>query len=74
MVAFMNPGGIRADLVYASSGPGDAPGNVTFGEAFAVQPFGNLDTSMDMTGAQIYTLLEQQWPDADVTKGAGCCR
>jgi len=68
VVAFMNPGGIRADLVYASSGPGDAPGNVTFGEAFAVQPFGNLDTSMDMTGAQIYTLLEQQWPDADVTK------
>jgi 5'-nucleotidase len=69
VVAFMNPGGIRADLVYAASASGEAPGVITFGEAFAVQPFGNLDTSMDMTGAQIYTLLEQQWPNADVTAG-----
>jgi 5'-nucleotidase len=69
VVAFMNPGGIRADLVYAASASGEPPGVVTFGEAFAVQPFGNLDTSMDVTGAQIYTLLEQQWPDPDVTKG-----
>jgi 5'-nucleotidase len=68
VVAFMNPGGIRADLVYSAS-TGEAPGVITFGEAFAVQPFGNLDTSMDMTGAQIYTLLEQQWPNADVTAG-----
>jgi 5'-nucleotidase len=47
---------------------------VTFGEAFAVQPFGNLDTSMDMTGAQIYTLLEQQWPNADRVQRPGSCR
>ena len=70
VVAFMNPGGIRADLVYGASASGEAPGVITFGEAFAVQPFGNLDTSMDMTGAQIYTLLEQQWPGEDPTAGA----
>jgi 5'-nucleotidase len=33
---------------------------VTYGEAFAVQPFGNLLVTMDMTGAQIELLLEQQ--------------
>ncbi len=51
--AFMNPGGIRADI---ASGP------VTYGELFAVQPFDNQVVSMDLTGAQIYTLLEQQFP------------
>jgi 5'-nucleotidase len=69
VVAFMNPGGIRADLVYSAS-TGEAPGVITFGEAFAVQPFGNLDTSMDMTGAQIYTMLEQQWPKGDPSAAA----
>ncbi len=51
-VAFMNPGGIRADL--------DA-GDVTYGEAFSVQPFGNTLVTMTLTGAQLHTLLEQQW-------------
>ncbi|MEV0798351.1 bifunctional metallophosphatase/5'-nucleotidase [Kribbella sp. NPDC050281] len=54
VVAFMNPGGIRADL--ASTG-----GQVTFGQAFTVQPFNNFLVSMDMTGAQIRALLEQQF-------------
>ena len=35
-----------------------------------MQPFNNLDMSMDMTGAQIYTLLEQQWPGANPAAGA----
>ncbi len=51
-VAFMNPGGIRADL---DAGP------VTYGEAFAVQPFGNTLVTMTLTGAQLDTLLEQQF-------------
>ena len=34
---------------------------VTYGEAFTVQPFGNLLVSMTLTGAQIETMLEQQW-------------
>jgi 5'-nucleotidase len=48
----MNPGGIRADL---QAGP------VTYGEAFAVQPFGNILTTMTLTGVQLDELLEQQF-------------
>jgi 5'-nucleotidase len=59
-VAFMNPGGIRDDFDFVSSGP-EADGEVTFGEAFTVQPFGNSLVTMTLTGAQIDTLLEQQW-------------
>jgi 5'-nucleotidase len=50
--AFMNPGGIRAELL---------AGEVTWGELFTIQPFSNDLVSMDLTGAQIRTLLEQQW-------------
>lgn len=60
VVAFMNPGGIRADLGYAPTG-GEAPGAVTYQKAFAVQPFNNYLVSMDMTGQQIYDLLAQQF-------------
>lgn len=51
-IAFMNPGGIRADI--------DA-GNVTWGELFTVQPFNNDLVKMTLTGTQIVQLLEQQW-------------
>jgi 5'-nucleotidase len=61
VVAFMNPGGIRADLNYASSPAGEGDGNVTYGEMFTVQPFGNSMVTMTLTGAQIDTLLETQW-------------
>lgn len=61
VVAFMNPGGIRADLTYASSPVGEGDGNVTYGEMFTVQPFGNSMVTMTLTGAQIDTLLEQQF-------------
>ena len=59
-IAFMNPGGIRTDLTYANSPGGEAPGQVTYGEAFAVQPFNNLVTTQTFTGAQIKDVLEQQ--------------
>jgi 5'-nucleotidase len=59
-VAFMNPGGIRNDITFASSGP-EADGEFTFGEAFGVQPFGNSLVTMTLTGAQIEALLEQQF-------------
>jgi 5'-nucleotidase len=59
-VAFMNPGGIRADLTFAQSG-GEGDGNVTYGEAFTVQPFGNSLVTLTLSGAQIDTLLEQQF-------------
>ncbi len=50
--AFMNPGGIRADL---------AAGPVTWGGLFAIQPFGNSLVALTLTGAQVRQLLEQQW-------------
>lgn len=61
LVAFMNPGGIRADLSYFGSPAGEGNGNVTYGEMFTVQPFGNSLVTMTLTGAQIDTLLEQQF-------------
>jgi 5'-nucleotidase len=61
VVAFMNPGGIRADLSYPSSPAGEGDGNVTYGEMFTVQPFGNSMVTMTLTGAQIERLLEEQF-------------
>jgi 5'-nucleotidase len=60
-IAFMNPGGIRRDLLFANSPGGEAPGQVTFGELFDVQPFGNSLVVKTCTGAQIDALLEQQF-------------
>ncbi len=60
-IGFMNPGGIRADITYTTSAAGEGDGNVTYGEAFNVQPFGNSLVTMTLTGAQIDTLLEQQF-------------
>lgn len=64
VVAFMNPGGIRADLTYDPSGS-EAPGEVTYGEIFTVQPFGNSLVTMTLTGAQIDALLEQQFDNPE---------
>ncbi len=61
VVAFMNPGGIRADIPYASSPANEGDGNITYGEAFTVQPFGNSLVTMTLTGRQIEVLLEQQF-------------
>ncbi|MFI6239155.1 bifunctional metallophosphatase/5'-nucleotidase [Micromonospora sp. NPDC050795] len=52
VAAFMNPGGVRADL---DAGP------VTYEEAFTVQPFANNLATLDLTGAQLYCVLEQQF-------------
>jgi 5'-nucleotidase len=61
VMAFMNPGGIRTDLLFGQISGGEQPGQVTYGEAFNVQPFGNSLVTMTLTGAQIDTMLEQQW-------------
>jgi 5'-nucleotidase len=58
-LALMNPGGIRAGLVHGANG-GEGPGVVTYGEAFTVQPFTNMMTVVDLTGAQLITALQQQ--------------
>jgi 5'-nucleotidase len=54
-IALMNPGGIRADL---------QAGQLTFADLFAVQPFDNGLVSMQLTGAQLKAILEQQFQDA----------
>ena len=61
VIAFMNPGGIRAPIRYETISGGELPGQVTYGELFAVQPFGNTLTVKTCTGAQIQALLEQQF-------------
>nr|WP_198151823.1 bifunctional metallophosphatase/5'-nucleotidase [Kibdelosporangium sp. MJ126-NF4]CEL20047.1 5'-nucleotidase [Kibdelosporangium sp. MJ126-NF4]CTQ97271.1 5'-nucleotidase (EC 3.1.3.5) [Kibdelosporangium sp. MJ126-NF4] len=60
-LALMNPGGVRADLSFAASAGGEAPGEVTYGEAFTVQPFNNLVVTQTLTGAQLKEVLEQQF-------------
>ena len=66
VVAFMNSGGIRNDIVFASSGP-ESDGELTYAEAFSVHPFGNSMITMTLTGRQIDTLLEQQFRDEEIT-------
>ncbi|MDK3258308.1 bifunctional metallophosphatase/5'-nucleotidase [Blastococcus capsensis] len=52
VIAFMNPGGLRTDI---------AAGEVTYGELYAVQPFGNTVNVVTLTGADIEEVLEQQF-------------
>jgi 5'-nucleotidase len=64
VAAFMNPGGVRSDFTYAQSGS-EGDGNVTYGEAFTVQPFGNSLVTMTLTGAQLHEMLKSQWCGQD---------
>jgi 5'-nucleotidase len=59
-IALMNPGGIRASLGFQDSIGGEAPGEVTYGECFTVQPFNNLVVTQTLTGALLKEVLEQQ--------------
>ncbi|WP_187329850.1 ExeM/NucH family extracellular endonuclease [Demequina gelatinilytica] len=63
-IAFMNPGGLRADLLGDAAGTGEYPTSVSYKQANTVQPFGNTLSTLTLTGAQIKAVLEQQWqPD-----------
>ena len=62
-IAFMNPGGLRADMTGTGTGP--FPRTLTFKQAALVQPFANTLVNMQLTGAQIKTVLEQQWQPRD---------
>lgn len=61
-VAFTNPGGIRAGL---------GVGDVTYGELFTAQPFGNNLITMTLTGTQIKTMLEEQFLGCTLGAAAG---
>ncbi|QCR44222.1 bifunctional metallophosphatase/5'-nucleotidase [Curtobacterium sp. SGAir0471] len=58
-IAFMNPGGLRADI---------ASGAVTYKEAAVVQPFANTLVVLDLTGDQIRRALEQQWQPSTASR------
>lgn len=74
VVAFMNPGGVRADLTYAGSSAGEGDGVVTYGEAFTVQPFGNNLVTLTLTGAQIERVLEEQLCGTNAPANGGFAR
>ena len=54
-IGVVNPGGLRAELFYAPDGV------VTTAEANSVLPFVNNLWTTTLTGAQVKTMLEQQW-------------
>ncbi|ROS76528.1 5'-nucleotidase [Cellulomonas sp. PhB143] len=54
-IGVVNPGGLRDELYYAPDG------TVTYAEANSVLPFVNNLWSLTLTGAQVTTMLEQQW-------------
>ncbi|WP_404385464.1 5'-nucleotidase C-terminal domain-containing protein [Knoellia locipacati] len=54
-IGVMNPGGVRADLLYGTDG------TVTFAQAATVLSFGNALKVADYTGAQFKQILEEQW-------------
>jgi 5'-nucleotidase len=62
-LSFINTGGARTDLIPR------ADGSVTYGQNFALEPFGNTLVVRTLTGAQLKALLEQQFEDVD-GKGA----
>jgi 5'-nucleotidase len=61
VAAFMNSGGVRASLIRNQISGGEQPGEVTYGEAFTVQPFGNTLVVKTCTGQQLYDVLNQQF-------------
>ena len=59
VIAFMNAGGVRnPGLAIAGA---SYPYNVTYGNAFTVQPFGNSLVTLTLTATQLKSLLEQQF-------------
>lgn len=59
-IAFANAGGLRANLSSSGATP-ENPGDITYSDAFAVLSFNNDLVTLTLTGAQIHTLLEQQF-------------
>jgi 5'-nucleotidase len=61
VVAFMNPGGIRADLTHRPSSSPDGASPVSYSDVFNVHPFQNSLIVKTMTGEMIRKVLEQQF-------------
>ena len=71
--ALTNSGGLRADLVISPPSASEAPGEITWGEVFAVLPFGNRTVIATYTGAQLTAAFENGYkpPCGDVAGGTG---
>lgn len=67
-IAFMNPGGLRADFLVDDIYNREQPGQVTVGEAGVVQPFANTLFTLTLTGAQVKQVLEEQYQPAAATR------
>ncbi|MFI1993130.1 ExeM/NucH family extracellular endonuclease [Actinoplanes sp. NPDC020271] len=61
-IAFMNPGGLRTDLLKGDDGV------ITYSEAYAVQPFSNDMVTKTLSGAEIKQVLEEQWQPATASR------
>ncbi len=59
-ISLMNIGGVRSSFLLAPK-YAEGSGEITYAEAYDVAPFGNLLVSMDLTGAQLKAILEQQY-------------
>ncbi|MDP9463399.1 MAG: 5'-nucleotidase C-terminal domain-containing protein, partial [Actinomycetota bacterium] len=55
--ALTNSGGLRANLVVSPPSAGEAAGEITWGEVFAVLPFGNRTVIESLTGDQLSVAL-----------------
>jgi 2',3'-cyclic-nucleotide 2'-phosphodiesterase (5'-nucleotidase family) len=55
--AITNSGGLRQDILSAPPTAGEQPGEITWGEVFAVLPFGNRTVIETLTGAQLTEAL-----------------
>jgi 2',3'-cyclic-nucleotide 2'-phosphodiesterase (5'-nucleotidase family)/predicted AlkP superfamily pyrophosphatase or phosphodiesterase len=70
--ALTNSGGLRADLVCAPPSAGEAACEITWGEMFAVLPFGNRTVIETLTGAQLeQALLNGFSPDCNSAIATG---
>ena len=55
IIGLMNPGGLRADLRFGTDGI------LSFRDVANVQPFANTLVTLSLTGAQLKSVLEEQW-------------
>ncbi|MFF0904679.1 UNVERIFIED_CONTAM: bifunctional UDP-sugar hydrolase/5'-nucleotidase [Kocuria sp. CPCC 205316] len=71
-IGLINPGGLRADLLWADDPAqvidGERDGVVTESEANQVMPFANNLSTVTLTGEQFERVLEQQWQPAGASR------
>jgi 5'-nucleotidase len=61
VIALMNGGGVRNPGLTFTQAVGEGDGNVTYGEAFTMQPFGNSLVTLTLTAQDLKNVMEQQF-------------